>query len=26
VLVTLATTRPWEDEWDIADAADTVEN
>jgi alpha-1,2-mannosyltransferase len=26
ILVTLATTRPWEDEWDIADAADTVEN
>jgi hypothetical protein len=26
ILVTLATTRPWEDEWDVADAADTVEN
>jgi hypothetical protein len=26
VLVTLATTRPWEDDWDVADAADTVEN
>ena len=26
ILVTLATTRPWEDEWDGADAADTVEN